>query len=266
MRNRYLTAGIIIIGFILLLMMISIIYTPYEPNKNSDDILQSPGIRHPLGTDKFGRDILSRIMVGTQRTIFISFGTVFIGVVFGMIIGSASGYFGGWIDGVLMRFNDVLLAFPGILIALLLISLIGKGTAVIIIALGLMFIPSYVRIIRGEYLRYTNLDFVNSARSMGASPGRIMYIHIFPNIVPQLIPAVAIGFSNSILAESSFSFLGLGVQAPDSSWGNIMYDSQGFFTAAPWITLSAGFMIIITILGFNFLAEGLSRYLTRKIQ
>ena len=258
-KNWYLIIGCVLIGAIFLMMIVSLFYTPYEANIHTDDKFMAPCFKHLFGTDRFGMDIFSRIMKGAQNTFLIALGTVLFGVVFGLCIGAVSGYFGKYIDEILMRFNDALLAFPGILIALILISVFGKGVPVMIVSLGIMFIPSYVKVIRGEYVRCRNLDFVNSARAMGAKPVRIMFVHIFPNIIIQLIPSITIGFANAVLAESSLSFLGLGIQPPDASWGNMILDAQGYWFDYPWVAIFPGLMIILSVLGFNFIAEGLAR-------
>lgn len=261
MKNWYLRIGMGLIGLIFLMLLISVFYTPYDANANDPEVTyEAPSIQHPFGTDKFGRDILSRVMVGSQTTFFIAFGTVLTGIVFGTLIGACSGYFGGVLDEILMRVNDALLAFPGILIALILVTVFEKGNlALIVIALGIIFIPSYIRVVRGEFVRYRNMDFVNSARTMGAGSARIMFRHILPNIYPQLIPSITIGFSNAILAEASLSFLGLGVQPPNASWGSMIHDSYGDLFYSPWMSVIPGIMIVIGVIGFNFLAEGLKR-------
>lgn len=259
MKKKYfLWIGLILILLILGMMLVSLVYTPYNPNaQNPAETFEAPGFKHLLGTDKFGRDVLSRIMVGAQTTFFIALGTVTIGTLVGTVIGAISGYFGGILDELIMRFNDALLSFPGILLALVLVAVFGQGTYVILIALGIIFIPSYVRVVRGEFMRLRNLDFVNSAKAMGAGSLRIMFVHILPNVLPQLIPSITVGFSNAVLAEASLSFLGLGVQPPDPSWGRMISEAQSYLFTAPWLALAPGIMIVLSVLGFYFIAEGI---------
>lgn len=267
MKNLYFKIGIILISIILLMMVISLFYTPYDPNsQNSEETFQSPNIKHIFGTDKFGRDIFSRVMTGSQTTFLIAFGTIIIGVAFGTVIGAFSGYFGGVADEIIMRINDALLSFPGMLLALIMVAVLGQGIHILVIALGIIFIPSYIRVVRGEFIRFRNLDFINSARAMGAKPLRIMFVHILPNAIPQLIPTVTIGFSNAVLAEASLSFLGLGVQPPDPSWGRMIAEGQSYLFMAPWISIIPGIMIILSVLGFNFIAEGISRIIGKGTQ
>lgn len=259
MKKKYfLWTGLILIALIFGMMLVSLVYTPYDPNaQNAAETFSAPGWKHLLGTDKFGRDVFSRIMVGTQTTFFIALGTVAIGTLVGTVVGAVSGYFGGILDELIMRFNDALLSFPGILLALVLVAVLGQGTYVILIALGIMFVPSYVRVVRGEFVRFRNLDFVNSARAMGAGSLRIMFIHILPNVLPQLIPSITVGFSNAVLAEASLSFLGLGVQPPDPSWGRMISEAQSYLFTAPWLALAPGVMIVLSVLGFYFITEGI---------
>jgi peptide/nickel transport system permease protein len=156
-----------------------------------------------------------------------------------------------------MRINDVITAFPSILLALVLISLIGTGKYNIIIALGILFIPSFARMVRGEFVRQKELDYVRSAKLMGVGPLRIMFVHILPNAAPVLLSSVAIGFNNAVLAEASMSYLGLGVQPPDASLGRMLSEAQSYIFSAPWYALGVGFTIVLLILGFGLISEGL---------
>jgi len=258
--NWNLVVGLILTGFILVLMIIGFFYTPFDPNKMSVlEKFQSPNLSHLLGTDNFGRDILSRIITGTKTTLFVGTSTVVFGVFFGVLFGAIAGYTGGWVDELIMRINDALTAFPGILLALVLVTVLGQGKYQIILALGIIFIPSYSRITRSGFLQVKELEFAKSAKVFGATPFRIMFVHILPNIYPALLSAITIGFSNAILAEASMSFLGFGVQPPDPSWGRMLSEAQSYLFNAPWYVIAPGVIIIITVLGFNFIGEGLRR-------
>lgn len=255
-----LMAGSVLTGIILLLLLISFVYTPYDSNEmNIAERFQAPGYKHLCGTDNFGRDIFSRVMDGTKTTFLVAISTVLIGTFFGIVLGAIAGYSGGWVDEIIMRINDALTAFPGILLALVLVAVLGQGKYTIVLALGLIFIPSYARITRSGFMQLKEEEFVKSAQVFGASPFRIMFLHILPNIYPSLLSAITIGFSNAILSEAGMSFLGFGVQPPDPSWGRMLSEAQAYLFKAPWYAVAPGTIIIITVLGFNFIGEGLRK-------
>ena len=257
-RDTHFRAGAIITGIMVLIILIGIFWTPYDPNAMDGTAkMQAPSMSHILGTDNFGRDIFSRVVQGAGSTFLIAAATVAIGLVIGILLGSITGYYGGWMDEVLMRINDSILAFPSILLVLVLIAIIGPGKYNIIAALGILFIPSFARIVRTEVAKQKNTDYVRSAKRMGASDMRILLLHILPNIVPVLLSSIAIGFNNAVLAEASMSYLGVGVQPPDPSLGRMLSEAQGFLSGAPWYAISVGVAIIFLILGFGLLSEGL---------
>ncbi|MBO4235939.1 MAG: ABC transporter permease [Firmicutes bacterium] len=257
-KDSHFRAGLIITGLMVIIILIGIFWTPYDPNAMDGTAkMQGPSMSHLLGTDNFGRDIFSRVVQGAGSTFLIAAATVAIGLIVGIIIGSVTGYYGGWLDEVLMRVNDSILAFPSILLALVLIAIMGPGKYNIIVALGILFIPSFARIVRTEVAKQKNTDYVRSARLMGASDARILLLHILPNIIPVLLSSIAIGFNNAVLAEASMSYLGVGVQPPDPSLGRMLSEAQGFLSGAPWYAISVGIAIILLILGFGLLSEGL---------
>ncbi len=257
-HNKNFTAGAIITAFMLAVILIGMVWTPYDPNAMSGaERMLAPCPSHPLGTDNFGRDILSRVVEGAGATFVIAAATVAIGLAAGLVVGGLTGYYGGWLDEVVMRFNDAVAAFPSILLALVLIALFGSGKYNIILALGLLFIPSFARVVRSEVARQKSLDYVAGARLMGAGDMRILFLHILPNIIPVLLPSVAIGFNNAVLAEASMSYLSVGVQPPDASLGRMLNEAQGYLLTAPWYALSAGVAIILLVLGFGLLSEGM---------
>lgn len=263
MKKKYdfnIIVGLTIISILFLVMLISFFYTPYDVNNmNLSERFLKPSALHIFGTDNFGRDILSRVMAGTQTTFLIGTIVVVIGAVIGTIIGAIAGYLGGWVDEIFMRIIDALMAFPSILLALLIITVFGTGKINTIIALGITFIPSFARIARGGVMQYKEFEFVNSARAFGASPFRIIFIHILPNIAQSLIVASSIGFANAVLAEAGLSYLGLGVQPPDPSWGRMIKEAQNYLFKAPWYVLSPGIAITLAVLGFNFLGDGIGK-------
>ena len=253
--------GCCITGFMLLLILIGAFWTPYDAEA-MDTLakMQGPSWSHLLGTDNFGRDILSRVLEGAGTTLLIAVSAVAAGLFFGILIGAFTGWYGGWIDEILMRIADVITAFPSILLALVLISLLGSGKRNIILALSLLFIPSFARVVRSEYAKQKNLDYVRNAKLMGVGTLRIMFIHILPNVWPVLLSSVTIGFNNAVLAEAAMSYVGIGVLLPDASLGRMLSESQAFFFSAPWYALSAGLTIVLLILGVGLISDGLGEW------
>ena len=258
--NYFLWAGGILTGVMLLLILVGYVWTPYSTTEMSGaDKFLGPCLAHPLGTDNFGRDLLSRIMEGAGSTFSIALCVVLIGGVVGTIIGCLTGYFGGVADLILMRVCDAITAFPSILLALVLITIIGQGKHPIILILGILFIPSFARVVRGEVAKQRNMNYVASARLMGASHLRIMLVHILPNTRQVLLPTLAIGFNNAVLAEASMSFLGIGVKPPEVSLGYMMSESQSYMVRAPWYMHTCGSVIVLLILGVSLIGEGLQQ-------
>jgi len=191
------------------------------------------------------------------NTFIISLSTVFIGVTSGIIIGAFTGYFGGWLDEVLMRIIDVIFAFPSILLALVFVSIFGTGKYNVVLALGIAFIPSFARIVRSEFIKYRDADYVKSAKLSGAGDLRIMFVHILPNTLTVLLSAVMIGFNNAVLSEAGMSYLGIGVQPPQPSLGYMLSEAQTYLFSSPGYAIFPGLVIILMVLGFSLLAEGL---------
>lgn len=255
-KNFNFILGSILIGVVLLMVFIGIIHTPYDPNEMNGSIKNlEPCLSHPFGTDNFGRDILSRVMTGAKTTFFVAISTVIIGGGLGTILGAVTGYYGGIVDEILMRINDALTSFPSILLALVFVSVIGPGTYNVIFALGIIFIPSFARVVRSEFILIKEMDYVKNAKLMGASDLRIMFVHILPNTKPILLSAATIGFNNAVLAEAGMSYLQLGVQPPDASLGRMLSESQSYLFNAPWYALAPGLVIVITVLGFSLISE-----------
>lgn len=258
-KNPTLTIGLILVAFLLLMMLGGLLFSPYRAEQmNKKEKFLAPCFTHLMGTDNFGRDIFTRVQKGMGMTVLIALSVTGIGAFLGTILGAVTGYYGGWLDEVLMRLNDMLAAFPGILLALVFISVLGNGKYNIILALGIIFIPSYARIVRGEFLRLREADYVKSAKLMGASDFRIMWVHILPNGLPALLSALTVGFNNAVLAEAGMSYLGIGVQPPDASLGRMLSEAQGYLFSAPWYALCPGLVIILLILGFSFISEGIT--------
>ncbi len=257
-KNYTFTVGCVLTGVILSLTLIGFFYTPYNPETMDVSVkLTGVSLSHIMGCDNFGRDIFSRVLKGCGTTLIVAGGTVMIGTFFGLLIGAFTGYFGGLVDEALMRVMDALFAFPSLLLALVFVSLLDSGKYQVIVALGIAFIPSFSRIVRSEYMRNRDRDYVKSARLAGASHLRIMFVHILPNIRRVLLSSIMIGFNNAVLAEAGLTYLGIGVQPPDSSLGEMLSSAQTYLFSAPWYAMGTGLMIILMILGFSLMAEGL---------
>lgn len=256
--NVFLWAGGIISGLMLSVIILGYFWTPYDPTAmDSKAKFCAPSLTHLLGTDNFGRDIFSRVVDGAGTSFFIALCVVAIGCLAGILIGSLCGYYGGLPDLILTRLCDSITAFPAFLLALVIVTVAGPGTENIIIALGILFIPSFARIVRSEFARCREMNYIKSAKLMGAGGARIMFRHILPNTFPVLFSAVTIGFNNAVLSEASMSFLGIGIQPPYASLGSMLSDSQSFLQSAPWYALGTGGAIVLLILGFSLLSEGL---------
>ncbi len=248
--------GLILLAIVIIPALIGLVWTPYDPEAmNSSSKLAGMSLKHLMGCDNFGRDVLSRIMSGSSITLIISFGTVALGTVVGTVLGALAGYLGGVFDEVLMRINDVFLAFPSILLAMVMVALLGSGKYQVMLALGIAFVPSYARIVRGEFIRIKSLDYVKSARLAGAGNLRIIFVHILPNIKTVLLSSVMIGFNNAVLAEAGLSFLGIGVQPPDASLGRMLSEAQAYFFTRPALALFPGIVIVMMILGFSLMSK-----------
>ncbi len=259
-QNKYFLAGLLMTGLVLLLAVLSLFWTPYSTTAMSPaERFAAPSFRHLFGTDNFGRDIFSRVMKGIGMTVVISSLIVLFSGAAGIVIGALTGYFGGILDEVIMRITDAVNGFPSILLALVVISVLGSGKQNLVLSLAIVFTPSFIRIVRSEFIRLRDADYIVRARLMGVKKLRILFVHILPNIFSVFWVSVTIGFNNAILAESGMSYLGIGVQPPDASLGKMLSDAQGYLSRAPWYALSPGLTIVWIVLGFSLLSEGIRR-------
>ncbi len=220
---------------------------------------QPPSAQHPLGVDLVGRDVLSRLIYASRVSLSVGVGAVAVYTAIGVALGSVSGFYRGWVDSVILRIADMVMSFPVIVIVLVAVSLLGTGLEQIIIILGLLGWPQVARLVRGQFLSLRESDFVIAARSVGASDARLILRHILPNSVGVIVVAATFGVANAILVEASLSFLGMGVQPPTPSWGNMLYDAKSLSVLAtmPWLWAPPGLAIFVTILAINFLGDGL---------
>ena len=243
---------LIFLTIFIVMAFISLFYTPYNPDAMDNSLQFAPmSFKHWMGCDDFGRDIFSRMMIAVRNTLVIAILINVIGAGCGIIIGSLSGYLGGKLDTILMRINDALFAFPSILLALLFVGITGGGTIYVVLSLGIAFIPSYVRISRGEVMKQKNMDYVSLAKLLGAGSFRIAFIHILPNIKGVLVASIMIGFNNAILAEAGLSFLGLGVPPPNASLGKMLSEAQAYLFTTPSYAMGVGVVMIVMILSFS---------------
>ena len=231
---------------------------PHDPlRQNLDGDLLTSSKAHPLGTDKLGRDILSRTLYGGRISLLTGVATVTISVAIGLMVGSISGYFGGWLDQALMRLVDVLMAFPGILLAIALTAVLGPGLDHVILALCLIGWTGYARLVRGEILSLREREFVQAARALGCPVKRIIARHLLPNLLPPLLVQATFGLAAAIVAEGSLSFLGLGVEPPTPSWGSMLNDGRQFLLVAPHMTTYPGLALMMTVLALNLVGDTL---------
>lgn len=235
---------------------------PYDPSdQRLERRLEGPSREHPLGLDELGRDILSRLIYGARVSIGVGLAVVILAGVLGTFIGSVSGYLGGRVDQALMRLADVFMAFPGILLAIALVAVLGPALEHLVLALVVIGWVGYARLVRGQVLQVREHEFVTAARSIGARGTAILLRHILPNVLPMLLVQASLGMAGAILAEAGLSFLGLGIQAPTPSWGAMINAGRGHLLDAPHLALSPGIAILVTVMGLNFLGDGLVDYL-----
>ncbi len=251
-------AGACMVSLLLLLMLAGFIRMPYDPDAiDTGSKLQFFSPAHPLGTDQFGRDVLSRIMEGARVSFFVGFLAVALGLAVGSFIGGAAGYYGGKIDDVVMKLIDVQMAFPGILLALMLIAVFGTGLHNTVLALGVMSVPRFARISRSGFLKYRDAEFIQAARARGAGDGRIIFQHILPHVAPELIVTCSLGFAGAVMSEAGLSYLGLGIQPPTPSFGKMLSEAQGVMLQAGWYVLVPAAAITLLVMGFNLMGDGL---------
>jgi peptide/nickel transport system permease protein len=257
-RNRSAVVGGCVLLVIILLALAASIISPYDPIKTNQRLsLEPPSISHLMGTDRFGRDIFSRVVWAGQTSLPIGLVAVGIGVLFGVSLGLLAGYYGGWFDAVSMRAVDLLLAFPGILLALAIIAVLGGSLTNLMIAVGISAIPDYVRITRGTVLSLKEREFVIAARVIGCRGPSIMFRHILPNVMAPLIVLATLGMAAALITGSALSFLGLGIKPPTPEWGNMLAEGREFLQHAWWVAFFPGAAIMLTVLSINLLGDGL---------
>jgi peptide/nickel transport system permease protein len=240
---------------------------PYDPSSQQLSLrLERPSPAHPFGLDELGRDIFSRVLAGARISLLVGITVVSISSVAGIVLGAIAGYFGGWLDEAISRSIDVLLAFPGILLAIALVAVLGPSLRNVVMALSAIGWVGYARLVRGQVLRAREFEFVQAARALGAGTSRILFRHVVPTTLPAVMVQATLGMAGAILAEASLSFLGLGVQPPTPSWGTMLNGGRVHLLDAPHLTIFPGAAIAVLVLGFNFLGDGLRDVLDPKRQ
>jgi peptide/nickel transport system permease protein len=266
-RNRGAMIGLGILVLLGIMAVFAPILAPDEPNAMTPvDALQSPSAQYPMGTDQFGRDILSRIIFGARLSLQVGFIAVGIASAIGITLGMIAGYYGRWIDGAIGIFIDIMLAFPGILLALAIVAVLGPNLINLMVAVGISSVPTYARLIRGAVLSARELTYVEAARVVGAGDGTIMFRHIMPNVIAPAIVLSTLGIGGAILIGAAISFLGLGAKPPTAEWGAMLSSGRNFLQQAWWITLFPGVAIMITVLSINLLGDGLRDALDPRLR
>ena len=250
--------GVFLVALALLAAVVGPFVSPFDPaDQELARRLERPSLDHPFGLDELGRDVLSRILSGARISLLVGLVVVGVSATIGVAMGSVAGYFGGRIDEAISRLIDILLAFPGLLLAIAMVAVLGPSLTNVVIALSLIGWVGYARLVRGQVLRARELEFVQAARALGATTSRILARHVIPTTLPAVTVQATLGMGGAILAEAALSFLGLGVQPPTPSWGTMLNYGRGHLLDAPHLTVFPGIAIAILVLGFNFLGDGL---------
>ena len=268
LKNRGAVGGAIFLLIVLLVAILAPTLAPYDPYEmHPKSQLLGPSLEFPFGTDQYGRDMLSRVMYGARISLMVGFAANVFSVALGMIVGISAGYYGGRYDLVVMRIMDMIFAFPGLLLALSIIGLVGqRGIIWVVIALSIVWIPMYARLIRGSVLSAKENTYVEAARVVGMGSGRIMWRHILPNTVAPVIVVASLCVGVAIRNAAALSFLGMGAQPPEPEWGMMLFETKQFLRLNPWVTVSPGLAILLTVLAFNLVGDGLRSALDPKLK
>ena len=267
LRNKLAIVGMVIMGTFLLTAIFAPLLTPYDPIQQELVLRRRPPSQeHPLGRDDLGRDILSRIIYGARTSLQIGVMSVGFAIVIGAVVGAIAGYLGGWVDNIVMRLMDIMLAFPALLLAIAIVTILGPGLLNMLYAIGIVSIPAYARVVRASVLSVKEQDYILAARAVGAPPSRILFRNVFPNTLTPLIVQATLGIGTAILDAAGLSFLGLGAQPPRPEWGAMLGQGRYAMFTAPHIVLFPGLAIMLTVLGFNLLGDGLRDALDPKLR
>ena len=266
-QNKLVVAGGLTVLIVVLAAIFAPLLAPHSPYQQfTSDQLVGPGSTYPLGTDELGRDVFSRILYGARISIQVAAISVSIGLLIGGTLGLLAAYHGGAWDMVIMRFADILFAFPSLLLAIAVLAVLGPSLANVMVAIGIIFIPIFIRVTRAAGLVIMQEPYVEASRAGGAGPGKIVMRHVLPNAMPPLLVQITLAISYAILSEAGLSFLGLGAQPPEPSWGSMLSVGRGFMVFAPWTAFAPGMAIFIAVLGFNILGDGLRDVLDPRLK
>ena len=267
MKRKVSVIGLVILCFFFIMALFGPFFFPSGPlEQNLKEIGQAPSLEHPCGTDYLGRDILTRLVYGARISMYISFTGVFSGCLVGIILGVLAGYFGGWVDSVISRVIDVLLAFPSLLLAIVVVAILGNGTGNTIVAIAIFSIPSIARMVRGVVMSNKDAQYIDAARVIGERDYKIICRHIIPNSVSQMIVNVTLNLGSAILTSSSLSFLGLGVQPPNPEWGAMLNKAKDVLRSNPWEAIFPGIAITLVVMSFSLVGDGLRDALDPKLK
>ncbi len=266
-RNRIAVAGGIVVILLFVVSLLASWISPYDPNEiNLQEVLSHPSWAHLFGTDQLGRDVFSRMIWGAGISLKVGFVATGVSICIGVILGALAGYYGRWVDMVIMRFVDIMLCFPTFFLILAVIAILEPSIWNIMIVIGLTSWMGITRLVRADFISLKERDFVQAARAIGASDLRIIFRHILPNAMASILVAATLGVAGAILTESALSFLGIGVQPPTPSWGNILTAGKNNIDIAWWLSLYPGLAILITVLGYNLLGEGIRDSLDPRLK
>jgi len=266
-RARLAPFGAAVMLLAIMVALLAPVVAPYSPLKqNLDRTLARPDWAHLMGTDNVGRDVFSRVVYGTRVSLVAGFGSVVIAVLVGGLLGLLAGYAGGRVDNLLMRVMDAVLSFPPLVLALALGAVLGAGLTGVVIALGVVYTPTFARLMRGQVLSITAREYVDAARALGAPGWRIAWSHVLPNATAPIVVQASLSVAFAILAEASLSFLGLGIQPPAASWGSMINAGRGYLQQAPWIVFGPGAALFITVVGLNFVGDAIRDALDPRLR
>jgi peptide/nickel transport system permease protein len=258
LRHRLAVTGALLVALLAFVAVFGRAVAPYDPlGMDFGALFAPPSLAHPFGTDEFGRDIFSRVLYGARISLQVAFIAVGISGSAGVLLGLLAGFLGGWVDELVMRVMDVLFAFPAVLLAITVMAILGRGVGNAMIAIAIVYVPIFARVTRGAVISVRGREYVTAARALGKGQMGIMLRHVLPNSLGPIIVQTSLSLAFAILAEAALSFFGLGTQPPDPSWGRMLSEGRGFLRQAPWMGVFPGLAIMVSVMGFNFLGDGL---------
>lgn len=266
-RHKLIIAGSFIIILLAIIALFGPYLAPYDPEAmNFAAVFAAPSLAHPFGTDEFGRDVFSRVLYGAAVSFRVAIVAVGISGIAGVFLGALAGFYGRWLDEIIMRIMDILFAFPAVLLAITVMAILGRGVTNAMIAIAVVYTPIFARVTRGAVISVRGREFVSAARALGQSNGQIIIKHILPNALAPIIVQTSLSLAFAILAEAALSFFGLGTQPPDPSWGRMLSEGRSFLNQAPWMGIFPGLAIMLSVMGFNFLGDGLRDLLDPRLK